>query len=126
MRHMPPDDDRTYSEDRAEELRSEYLDLQAKVFELQERMDAIRAEVRGLLPRGSHEIGDGRRVTISPNHRFNEERAADIIPQQYLPLVIKRVPAHDKIDKYACKRVLPGVVYDLCMVKQGEDRVTFT
>lgn len=112
-------------EDRADELRGEYLEISDAISRLQDRLDEIKAEARTLYPRGSYEIGDGGRLTISPNHKFDEELAVAVIPMSLLPLVEKHVPAHDKIDKYACKRELPGRIYDLCMRRQGDDRVSF-
>lgn len=119
------EDDRVYPEDRAEELRQEYLEIADKVAALQDRLDAIKAEVRTLLPRGTHEVGDGGRVTISPNHRFDEDLARKAIPGPMLPLVMKEVPAHMIIDRFACKNELPRSLYEKCMKRQGEDKVSF-
>lgn len=119
------EDDRLYPEDRAEELRQEYLAISNAIGQMQDRLDEIKAEARKLLPRGTHEIGDGGRVTISPNHRFDEEQARKAIPGSMLPLVMKEVPAHMIIDRFACKSELPKSLYEKCMKRQGEDRVSF-
>jgi hypothetical protein len=118
-------DDRVYPEDRAEELRQEYLAIQHAIGTMQDRLDEIKAEVRSLLPRGTHEVGDGGRVTISPNHRFDEELARKAIPGPMLPLVLREVPAHMQIDRFACKSELPRALYEKCMKRQGEDKVSF-
>lgn len=118
-------DDYTAPEDRAAELRQEYLEISNAIGQMQDRLDEIKAEARTLLPRGSYEIGDGGRVTISPNHRFDEEQARKAIPGPMLPLVMKEVPAHMIIDRFACKSELPKSLYEKCMKRQGEDRVSF-
>lgn len=113
------------AEDRAEELRQEYLEIADKIAALQDRLDAIKTEVRTLLPRGTHEVGDGGRITISPNHKFDEELARKNIPAPLLPLVMREVPAHYKIDRFACKAELAPSIYAHCMKRQGEDKVSF-
>lgn len=108
--------------DRIRHLYGEYINLRDKIFELQDRLEGIKAEFRKL-GRGTHELGGGALITISPNHRFDEDEALRAIPEPLIAYVTKHVPAHDRIDKFACKRELPPALYERCMVPQGEDRV---
>jgi hypothetical protein len=94
---MPTSVDPTQKQARVEVLAGEYRSLAAAATPIQDRMDAIRAELRDLLDYGSHPAA-GIKIGVQPNRTFDPDRFANLYPKEQYPQFYKRVPDRKTID----------------------------
>lgn len=97
---------------------SRYVDLEAKIRELQGEVDDIKARMREALPVGKHETSLGLTVSVTPNRRFNEAQATEVLTMLCPPETLKACQV-TKIDSAAAKAVLGGAMYELCKANVG-------
>lgn len=101
-------------------LRKRFLELGAKIEELENERDTIKAHVRRL-GAGIHLVGDGR-VTITPQKRFDPELAEKVLTGINPDLVA--ACSKTVVVAGLVKQFLGDLVYDKCQKPGGEDRVT--
>lgn len=97
-------------------LVKEYAQLADQRNTIDERLDAIKAELR-TLGAGSHPIA-GLTVTISPNRRIDNERVQTLYPFESHPELYKLAP-----DSKLIRENLPPKVVGSLMTEVGEPRV---
>lgn len=100
-----------------EQLVKEYVALDEQRAGINERMDAIKHELR-TLGTGSHPIA-GVTVSISPNRRIDETRVANLYPISSHPELYTAKPDTKKL-----RQELPAKVVDSLMTDVGEPRVS--
>jgi hypothetical protein len=88
---------------------------------LSEQIDSLeneRQRAREILIRalgnGTHRLGPGLKVTISPIRRFNEQQAWLCLPAEWLDRVVRST-----IDPGLSKSVLPAELYAMCQKESG-------
>lgn len=95
-----------------------FTDLQARISQLTEQLDALKGRLRADLGPGDRVAGDYR-ITITPQRRFSATEAERILDPTLLELcTITAVAA------VAAKQVLPPAVYARCMVEHGVPKIT--
>lgn len=102
-------------------LRKRYHELGARIEQMKQEQNAIKARLRAL-GRGKHDVGDGK-VTISPNIQFDPELAEKVL----FELGGEDLVAKCSIPKVAAtltKQFVSGEVYKRCQKPAGEDKVT--
>lgn len=98
-------------------LVKEYAQLTDQKNSIDERLDAIKAELRGL-GAGSHSIA-GLTVSISPTRRIDETKIALLYPISSHPELYTAKPDPKKL-----RAELPAKVVDTLMHEVGEPRVS--
>jgi hypothetical protein len=101
-----------------------YVELDERIKDLQAQQGDIKARLRASLPVGKHETDVGLRVTISPNRRFNEALAADVLgsidPELLAACTVQ------KVDSATTKKLVGDDVYSACMKDVGDPVVRIT
>lgn len=102
------------------DLATEYLDLKDRAAALDERIKQIVAELRDSLGAGKHAAGD-HTVTVTPQRRFNATQATEVLGSnpELLAACTETV-----ISSAKAKQILAPAMYELCMVEQGDPRVS--
>lgn len=95
-----------------------YLELDALKADIETEQGIIKERLRDL-GNGAHVAPCGVSVSVSPNRRFNADKAADVVP----PVLLEQIQSLS-IDTKKAKALLPPAVYDLCMVEVGQARVS--
>ena len=100
-------------------LAAEYLDLKERAQHLDDRIKQIVAELRDL-GEGSHVAGAYKVQVGATPHRFNAERAAEILATNPALLDACRETV---VTSTRARAVLPPAVYAACSLPAGEARV---
>lgn len=95
-----------------------YLELDAIKADMQLEQDAIKARLRDL-GAGVHHAPCGVNVSVTPNRRFNSDRALEVVPPALLEQIQSVV-----VDTKKAKAILPPAAYDACMTEVGDPRVS--
>lgn len=85
---------------------------------LLERESALKTALRELLGEGKH-LAAGLTVSISPNRRFNTDRAETAYPQTQYPELYSLT-----LDAKKVKNAIPPGDYDALMLTVGDPRVS--
>lgn len=105
-----------------DDLRAQWLDLDARRESILEQQDAIKDQIRNLLDVGKHHTPSGGLVTLSPNRRFNPELAAQVLSAINPDLVV--ACSVTKVDSSLTKRKVGEEIYEHCMKDSGVPRVS--
>ena len=100
-----------------ETLVKEYVRLREQRDQLDQAMDGIKEQLRGL-DAGTHEIA-GLQVVIAPNRRLDETRVTTLYPVSSHPELYTAKPDPKKV-----REELPPKVVDSLMREAGPARVT--
>jgi hypothetical protein len=95
-----------------------YLELDAIKADMQIEQDAIKARLRDL-GAGVHHAPCGVNVSVTPNRRFNADKATEVLP----PALLEQIQTLS-VDTKKAKAVLPPAAYETCMTEVGEPRVS--
>lgn len=93
-------------------------DLQARIAELQEQADEIKAKLRANLTPDTYTVNGKRAVSIAETRRFSAAKASEVLPPQLLALCQVM-----EIDAARAKTVLPPHLYEQCQVVTGKPQV---
>ena len=94
-----------------------YLELDAMKADIEIEQASLKAWLREL-GTGAYVAPCGVKVSVTPNRRFNADKALEVIPSALLPLCQKTV-----IDSARAKAALPPAIYETAMIEVGEPRV---
>ena len=97
-----------------------YLELD----EQRRKIEAEQAEIKHRLRdlgSGEHEAPCGVKVSVTPQRRFNAERARAVLPSDLFSMCQATV-----VDTKTAKSVLPPALYESCMIESGVARVVLT
>lgn len=100
-----------------EALVKEYLQLQEQAEHIDQRKDAIKAELR-TLGEGSHDLA-GVKVSIAPNRRIDAALVAEQYPVEQHPELWKAAP-----DTTAIRKNLAPIRVEQLMSESGEPKVS--
>lgn len=94
-----------------------YLELDALKADVEIEQATIKGRLRDL-GSGVHHAPCGVNVSVTPNRRFNADRAAELVPGPLLEQIQSVV-----VDSKKAKAILPPAAYDACMAEVGDPRV---
>jgi len=100
-----------------DQVLTEWFDINDRIKQLEDAKAALQTEMRAY-GEGAHESAKGT-VTVSPQRRFNADRAAEVVPIDLYQLCQETV-----VSSARAKAILPPAVYEACMVEVGQPRVT--
>lgn len=96
---------------------SELAELQAKIADLTEKAETLKAELRSLPP-GDHEIDGRAAVRIVPNRRFDPTKGVELVPESLRGECYSTV-----VDAAKVKKFLAPAVLEAAMVETGKPKV---
>lgn len=105
-----------------DDLRAQWLDLDARRESILEQQDAIKDQIRNLLDVGKHHTPSGGLVTLSPNRRFNPELAVQVLSAINPDLVV--ACSLTTISSAEVKKRVGTDIYERCMKDTGMPRVS--
>ena len=100
------------------QLAAEYDDLRARRDQIGARMNDVANELRTALGRGTYEAG-AYKVSISPNRRFDPDKARTVLPPELLAACSETVVSAAK-----ARQILAPLTYEALMVEVGDDRIS--
>ena len=83
-----------------------------------EDADLYKAQLRERIGAGAYTVGGQPALSITATRRFNADRAAEVLPPEWLTACSKTT-----VDGALAKSVLPPALYEACAVESGKPTV---